>query len=1041
MGVKVYGEKTFEDAVESALLAHGWAPGEPVNYNRELALDTAELAVFVGRTQAREWERLRDAYGEDPARPFARLVAKEIDARGALDVLRTGVKDKGIRFRLAHFRPAHTLAARALDDYNANRLTVTRQLHYSAEEPANSVDLAFFVNGVPLATAELKNPVTGQTVADARAQYRDRDPKSPFFARRTLVHFAVDTDLVFLTTRLDGSRTRFLPFNQGSSGPGQSGSAGNPPGGESGYRTSYLWERVLQRDNFLELLQQYLHVEDADAKAGKAPSFKPFAAHTQPLIFPRFHQWHAVRELIADAREKGAGENYLIEHSAGSGKSNTIAWLAHRLSTLHDRRNAPVFDKVIVLTDRLVLDKQLQDTIYQFEQVQGVVERVEKDSAQLAEALTGARARIVITTQQKFPFVLGKVRDLAKRKYAIIIDEAHSSQGGEDNAALKKALGARTVDESGDPLTSAALARGRQPNLSVFAFTATPKAKTLELFGRYDAETDRNRPVHVYSMRQAIDEGFILNVLEHYVTYDMFFKLSEAAADEAERMVDPRKAKARVVRRAIWSEANSALRAKIIVDHFREHTAPRIGGRAKAMVVTPLRADALQLYQAIRTYVDERGFTDCGTLVAFSGSLRLEDDGPEYTEAKLNGFPERELPGKFAYTRADDKRAGAVPKQEYRVLVVAEKYQTGFDQPLLTTMYVAKPLADVAAVQTLSRLNRTHPGKTQEDLFVMDFTNKAVDILEAFQPFYETTISEPTDPDLLYAKEREVHAYRLLVESEMRRFFEALTVERAKATDERELIKAHGKLYRWLEPAVDRFVALTAEEPDKAEEFRGALGDFVRAYGWLSQVIGYNDDDLELLYQYGRFLLNKLPPRGQEAAVDIGEIEPSHLRIEKKDEAELRLEADGDREVSGLLGGATGASTDPDELTLAELIDQVNDEYGADLSTADKIIVGQFAVAIAEDPQLAAIALNNSREVFEREVDKDADRIMIDQAASNDALLVRYFDDENVNRLFKQVAKQQAYGMIRRPVRREAERRAAAERAAEIRRTRPSSPE
>ncbi|MBO2458548.1 type I restriction endonuclease subunit R [Actinomadura violacea] len=1033
---KVYGERTFEDAVESALIAHGWSAGEPGNYDRGLALDTAELAVFIGRTQAREWERLRTAYGEDPAGPFARLVAKEIDARGALDVLRRGVKDKGVRFRLACFRPAHTLAAGALDEYRANRLTVTRQLHFSADDPAQSVDLAFFVNGIPVASAELKNAATGQTVADARAQYRRRDPKCLFFARRTLVHFAVDTDLVFLTTRLAGNRTRFLPFNEGSNGPGRAGTAGNPPVGESGYQTSYLWERVLQRDNFLELLQQYLHVEDADAKAGKAPSFKPYAAHTQPLIFPRYHQWDAVKSLVADAREKGTGENYLIEHSAGSGKSNTIAWLAHRLSTLHDDANEPVFDKVIVLTDRLVLDKQLQDTIYQFEQVQGVVERIESDSRQLADALSGARARIVITTQQKFPHVLDKVRDLSKRKYAIIIDEAHSSQGGEDNAALKKALGSRTVDESGDPLTSAALARGRQPNLSVFAFTATPKKKTLDLFGRYGPEEKKNKPVHVYSMRQAIDEGFILDVLRNYVTYATYFKLSKAAADAAERMVDPRKAKAQVVRQALWSEAATALRAKIIVDHFRSHTAPRLGGRAKAMVVTPLRADALELYQAIRTYVDERGFTDCGALVAFSGTLRLEDDGPEYTEPKLNGFPERELPQRFGYTRADDKRARTVPKPEYRILVAADKYQTGFDQPLLTTMYVAKPLAGVAAVQTLSRLNRTHPGKTQEDLFVMDFVNKADDILAAFQPFYETTISEPTDPDLLYAKEREVHAYRLLVESEMRSFFEALAVERAKAADERELVKAHGKLYRWLQPAVDRFTALAAEEPDKAELFRGALRDYVRAYGWLSQVIGYNDDELHLLYEYGRFLLNKLPPRGQDPAVDVGEVEPSHLRMQQSGEPEMELKADGDQVVSGLFPGETGPSADPEELTLAELIDQVNDQYGADLSTADKIIVGQFAVAIAEDPQLAAIALNNSREVFEREVEKDADRIMIGQAASNDELLVRYFDDENVNRLFKQVAKQQAYGMIRRPVRREAERRAAAERAAEIRRTR-----
>ncbi|GGV15741.1 type I restriction endonuclease subunit R [Actinomadura cremea] len=1034
VNAKVYGEKTFEDAVESALLTHGWEPGEPESYDRELALDTAELAVFIGRTQPREWDRLRDAYGEDPTERFTRLVAKEIDARGALDVLRQGVKDRGVRIRLAYFRPAHTLAAGALDEYRANRLTVTRQLRFSAKEPNKSVDLAFFVNGVPVASAELKNPATGQTVADARNQYRARDPKEPFFARRTLVHFAVDTDLVFLTTRLAGSKTRFLPFNMGSNGPGVSGAAGNP-GAESGYRTSYLWQDVLRRDNLLELLQRFLHVEDADAKEGKAPSYKPFAAHTQPLIFPRFHQWHAVKALTADARKKGAGENYLVEHSAGSGKSNTIGWLAHRLSTLHDDANEPVFDKVVVLTDRLVLDKQLQDTIYQFEQVQGVVERIDKDSAQLAEALTGARARIVITTQQKFPYVLDKVRDLAERKYAIVIDEAHSSQGGEANAALKKALGSRTEDESGDPLTSAALARGRQPNLSVFAFTATPKGKTLELFGRYNAEMKKNEPVHVYSMRQAVDEGFILDVLRNYVTFGTYFKLSQAAADEAERMLDPRKAKASIVRQALWSEASTALRAKIIVDHFRSHTARRMGGRAKAMVVTPLRADAVRLYQAIRTYVDERGFTDCGALVAFSGALKLGEDGPEYTETKLNGFSERELPRQFAYTRADDRHAGP-HKPEYRILVVAEKYQTGFDQPLLTTMYVAKPLAGVAAVQTLSRLNRTHPRKTQDDLFVLDFANRAEDIQAYFQPFYETTITEPTDPNLLYEKQREVLEYRLLAESEMRGFFDVYAAALAKASDERDLVKAHAKLYRWVQPAVDRFTGLAAEEPDKAEEFRGALRGFVRAYAFLAQVIGYNDDELELLYQYGRFLLNRLPPRGEEAAVDVGEVEPSHLRMEKTGEHDLRLEPDGDQEVSALFGGPTGPSDDPDELPLKELIERINEEYGANLSTADQILLGQFTVAVAEDPQMQAVALNNDRETFERELDKDADRIMIDQAASNEALLVRYFDEENVNRLFKEVAKRQAYQMIRRPVRREAERRATAERLAAIRRSR-----
>lgn len=594
--------------------------------------------------------------------------------------------------------------------------------------------MAFFLNGLPVASVELKNGLTGQTVEEAKRQYRqDRDPKELFFAKRSLVHFAVDPTLAFLTTRLAGDATRFLPFNTGSGGPGKIGGAGNVPAATDGsYPTSYLFDGVWARDNWLELLQRFLHVEDAAAKAGRAPSHKPGSAHTQPLIFPRFHQWDAVRKLIAHAARHGAGENYLIQHSAGSGKSNTIAWLAHHLSSLHTshdsgliepaalasglRANKLVFDKVIVITDRRVLDKQLQDTIYQFDHKAGVVVRIDENSQQLADALTGPTARIVITTVQKFPFVLDKVAGLGGQRYAVIIDEAHSSQGGESAAALKKALGrlgSDAVDEDGDPLTAAALARGKQPNLSFFAFTATPKAKTIDLFGspcpNVGSGEQEKGPFHVYSMRQAIEEGFILDVLGNYITYATYFKLQEAAADAAEQQVDPRKARSKLVRAALMSEASMASRAKIIVDHFRSHSSPRLGGRAKAMVVTSGRDHAVRLYQAMRAYIDQRGFTDCGTLVAFSGALTL--DGIEYTEPKLNGFPERELPTRFGYNRADDPNPPSVPKPEHRILVVAEKYQTGFDQPLLTTMYVDKILVKLAAVQTLSRLNRTHPSR------------------------------------------------------------------------------------------------------------------------------------------------------------------------------------------------------------------------------------------------------------------------------------------------------------------------------------------
>ncbi|WP_369223998.1 type I restriction endonuclease subunit R [Streptomyces sp. R39] len=1065
---RIDDEAAFETAVEDALLTHGWERGLANTYNHELGIDTSELAIFLGATQNDAWLRLQAEYDADEKvsiQRFTKRVTQQIDSRGILDVLRHGVVDQRVKFKLAYFRPAHTLAVGALDNYNANRLTVVRQFRYSAKTPTKSVDLAFFLNGLPLASAELKNHTTEhpQTAEDAIRQYRtDRDPKELFFAKRTLVHFAVDPTLAFLTTRLAGPKTRFLPFNMGSGGPGQIGGAGNPSRAETDgtYPVSYLWEQVWARDNWLELLERFLHIEDEQAKAGRAPSHRPGSAHTQPMIFPRFHQWHAVRQLTAHAAQHGAGENYLVQHSAGSGKSNTIAWLAHRLSSLHTPEdpahlgeavrakglgtNEPVFDKVIVITDRRVLDKQLQDTIFQFTHTPGVVQRIDEDSAQLAEALTGSTARIVITTLQKFPYVLKKVGGLGTLRYAVIIDEAHSSQGGDGSAALKKALGAHTVDEDGDPLTAEALARGQQPNMSFFAFTATPKPKTLHLFGVPVPDSDEYAPFHVYSMRQAIEEGFILDVLGTYATYATYFKLQQAAAEEAERQVDPRKARAKLVRAALMSDASMASRAKIIVEHFRSHTADKLGGRAKAMVVTPSREHAVRLYQAIRSHIEERGLTNCGTLVAFSGAVKV--DGIEYTEPKLNGFPEKELPGRFGYVRVDDPSAPTIPKPEYRLLVVAEKYQTGFDQPLLTTMYVDKPLAGVAAVQTLSRLNRTHPLKSQEDLFVLDFANKPEVILDAFQKYYEASLTEITDPNLLFDRQDEVMAYQLLVESEMdalvKAYFEAL--DGGRATEE-QIKKAHAKLYHYTAPAVDRFNALAAQEPDKAEEFRRALESYVKAYGWLSHVIGFDSTELERLFQYGRFLLRRLPRQTGTAAADIGETVPSHMRVQQTGTPELKLEAAGAQVLPGLVPEAAGSAPEIEERSLMEIIDELNEEHGAGLTTADQILLGQLVVTIAEDPDMQQLALAQDSETYGRELAKDMDGFVIRQAQSNDALMVRYFDDDNVNRLFKKVATAQSYNLIRRPARREADRQATAERAAQLKsgahkRTEPPAP-
>ncbi|MET8280286.1 DEAD/DEAH box helicase family protein [Micromonospora sp. NPDC005174] len=1019
MSAHVYKEQAFEATIEAELLANGWHRGLSNGYRPDLGLDTGELDTFIGATQKKEFDRLITAYGDlvTAQREFAKRVAVEIDKRGALDVLRSGVKDRGVTIQLCYFRPGHTLAVGALDEYQANRLTVVRQLRYSAKT-ADELDLGLFVNGIPVATAELKNTLTGQDVEDAKRQYRtDRDAKELIFARRTLVHFAVDPHLVFLTTRLAGEQTRFLPFNVGSNGPGVSGGAGNPPAPGDGYQTSYLWRQVWQGDNFLELLQRFVHVEVP--RKGKA------APHASPLIFPRYHQWHAVRRMVEHASDHGAGHNYLVEHSAGSGKSNTIAWLAHRLSTLHDADNQPVFEKAIVITDRVVLDRQLQDTIYQFDHVAGVVKKIDEDSQQLADALTGSAARVIITTLQKFPFVLDKVAKLGQRRYAVIIDEAHSSQSGESANALKKALGrlgSDDIDADGDLLTASALARGKHANLSYFAFTATPKQKTLELFGTRNPGTGQMEPFHVYSMRQAIEEGFILDVLRNYITYEARWRLASAAVEAVEAAdpeVDPKKAKAKLVRAAELHPESQDQRAQIIIDHFRTEVSERIGERAKAMVVTRSREHALRLYQAMRKYLDKRGVTDCAPIVAFSGTLTL--DGIDYSESKLNGFSEAALPDAFAYTKVGDPHATARNQTEYRILVVAEKYQTGFDQPLLAAMYVDKPLASVAAVQTLSRLNRIHPDKTQDDVFVLDFANKAEDIQKWFKPYFETTITEPTDPNLLYDKQREVMDFQLLVESEMDAFARALLAADQPSMTAGQLEKAHAALYRFLEPAVDRFDHLAKDDRDRAEEFRSSVSDYVRAYGFLAQVVGYGDEDLERLYLYGRFLLRRLPSE-PGAGVDIGAATLSHLRIRKRAEEDLSLQPSGAHLIPGFSPDG-GASRQVEEKPLSEVIEELNERFGYDLSSSDQILLVQQIISLAEDEKMQQVALNNDIERFGQVADPELDNIVARNHDRNTTFVGRYFDNPEFQAAVKAEARRRAYGLILSPSRAEALRK------------------
>jgi type I restriction enzyme R subunit len=941
--VKVTREVAFEDAIEQSLLTDGgYTQGVPTNYDPGLAIDTGELFTFIGATQADEWEERVQRNGGDPdlaQRRFQERLAKQIDARGTIDVLRHGVDDLGVHIRLAYFRPASGLNPDLEAKYGANRLTVIRQLHY-APEHASALDLALFLNGLPVAIAELKNLLSGQDYRHAIAQYReDRDPRDALLGRRAIVHFAVDPELVMMTTKLEGAATRFLPFNRGSA-PGETASGAGNPTNPDGYATSYLWERVWERHAWLDILNRFVHAQQA------RPGGRGRAARREAsLIFPRFHQWAAVRRLEARAREDGAGRNYLVQHSAGSGKSLTIGWAAHRLASLHDAEDRKAFDKVVVVTDRVILDRQLQGTVYQLEHVDGLVTSMLQSSKDLAEALRSAEAKIVVTTLQKFPFVVDEIAALPQRRYAVIVDEAHSSQTGETAQEMKRALGGIAVPtgEEGEiepqdavaaAVEASARARGRHDNLSMFAFTATPKAKTLGLFGEPPDEDGRHRPFHLYSMRQAIEEGFIMDVLKHYTTYEAYFRLARAGEEDPEVAV--REASKAIAKYVVLHPSVLAQKAEIVVEHFRRSTASRIGGRAKAMVVCRSRLSAVRFKQAIDAYAREQGTGNVKALVAFSGTV--SDGGVDYTEPNMNGFPESQTAERFG-------------SDEYRILVVAEKFQTGFDQPLLHTMFVDKKLDGVNAVQTLSRLNRIHPEK--EDTFVLDFVNEAEHIQRAFAPYYDASLALPTDPNELYDAWRELDQYGVVrpddVESFARAYF---------GPDGRQ-----PQLYALLDVATERFRDLDAGDQD---EFRTWLKRFVARYGFISQVLPMADTAMEKRYAYCRLLERRLPS-APEGSMDVP-VEMTHLRVAKTGEHDISLERGGG--VLRAFGEGEPGGFDDLHEPLSELITRLNERFGAELSEADRLHLEGIGADMAADPEVQEQAAANTEDNFGIEFDK-----------------------------------------------------------------------
>ncbi|WP_306061336.1 type I restriction endonuclease subunit R [Natronococcus wangiae] len=965
---KIHDEESFENFISSHLIEYsGYEYLSSEEFDRERGIFPDVVVSFVKETQPKKWEKLETAYKGNARKRFLQDLTSAMEGRGTLEILRHGLRTTGTKIDLTAFKPNTGLNPEVQERYEANRLGVTQQFYYSTTDPKKSIDLALSVNGIPVATAELKNNFTDQSVIDAKAQYKsDRDPGEPAlkFKRGALVHFAVDQNEVEYTTELDGDDTHFLPFNKG-----HDGGAGNPPR-EDSHRTAYLWEEVWEKDSWMEIIQRFI---DIDVEEIKKDGIKVDEEET--MIFPRYHQLECVRQLVESARENGAGEDYLIQHSTGSGKSKSIAWLVHRLVSLHNDDDEAVFDGVVVVTDRTVLDEQLRNTIYELDHKTGVVHGIKGEqgskSEELAEALEAGKP-VIITTLQTFPHVIEHTQGLPERDYAVVVDEAHSSQTGEMAKEMKQILAGQDIDEDDDwedLLAKSAEARGQQENLSFFAFTATPKGKTLEAFGHTPEDGDKPEPFHLYSMRQAIEEGFILDVLQHYTTYDTFYNVAKLIEEDPQ--VPQKKAVKAVSRFLKLHPHNISQKVEIIVEHFRNHTQHKIGGKAKAMVVTSSRVHAVRYKKAIDEYIDENGY-DLNSLVAFSGTV--EDDGFEYTEQEMNdGIKESELPSKFN-------------TPEYQILVVADKYQTGFDQPLLHTMYVDKKLSGIQAVQTLSRLNRTHPGK--DDTFVLDFENDKEDIYDAFQPYYEkTTVEETSDPQHIYQLESELNAFQIYTQQEVDRFAEAFFSPENKGTEQ-----AHAKLSSHIQPARDRFMVANEETQD---EFRSKLRSFLRLYKFQSQVVNYADTTLEKLYTFGRFLYKELPRDSQSSRVEFNdELALQYYRLEKAEEGEIKLNSS----TSGVsMPTETGTgSQDDEEVELSTIVDKINEKLGTDFTEADQLFLDQLKEDALEDDHLRRSAQVNSRENFALEFDDALTEMFIDRMDQNQELFAKFMDNDEV---------------------------------------------
>ncbi len=1001
-------EKRFEQDIETYFLNHGFRKVLPSTYDKEKMLFSDVLEEFVSTTQPKAWARYTKLYGASAVDKLTRRVNTAISESNVLDVLKKGIKDMGIEIKLCYFKPSSNLNQDLVKLYEGNICGITRQFPYSKNNN-NTIDTVLSINGIPLFSFELKDQLKGQDVNNAMRQWKeDRDPKEPIFkfGQRFLCYFAIDLYDAFMTTELKGEYTRFLPFNQGSNGAGNPGGKGNPKNDE-GYPTSYIWERVFSVDSMIDLIAKFITItEEKEEKNGKSYI-------TKKIIFPRYHQYDVVKKILADVKEKGAGVNYLIEHSAGSGKSNSIAWIAYRLASAFDNDDKYIFDSVIIVTNRIVLDSQLQDTINSFDHKAGLVECItqKKGSRGLVDAINDKK-KIIICTIQKFLYAYKDFDELKGRNFAVIIDEAHQGQSGESARTLRSSLidvekekkafaeendmNPDAIEETEELLNI--LGQGHHENQSFFAFTATPINKTLELFGTSIGD-EKKKPFHTYSMRQAIEEGFILDVLSTYVTIKEAFKLITNTEDNPELLEE--KAKRALFKYYKQHEFTISQKVDMIMDNFLNNGRKKINGHGKAMIVTDSRQSAVLYYQAVKEYLSKHPdeTKGCGVLVAFSGKVKFDGDDTEYIEAEMNEYPD----GKKI--NSDAKFRKAFKSDDFNIMVVADKYQTGYDEPLLHSMFVDKKLKGVNAVQTLSRLNRTCPFKN--DTFVLDFANTSDSIKESFQPFYEeTTLVGSSDVNRVYDLRSKLNEFALFNDEDIDKFYAIMKVNSDKKKQDDSAI---GKLVSVMKPAVDNYADL---DDDKRLLARDTMMKFIRSYGFVTQLVRINDEDLFKDYLYISHLI-RLLPKTQYPVFDLtGKVSLEYAKLKETFKGAIELEKEGGEVVPGK--GAKPAKKSNKTDTLERIVEKVNEKYQDDFSAADKVALDSVFQMLMGDPvvkkKLTEYAKTNDAQMFIKSIfPKEFERVLVECYTKNDDAFQRLLGNDQFQKAVMDIMAKELY--------------------------------